>query len=128
MSTAHISFPVTEAKSAALLKRMSDCGLSEADIQEHFIRSSGPGGQHVNKTSTSVCLKHTPTGSEVKCGKSRSQGLNRYYARKILCEILENASMGKAAPSALKAEKIRKQKQRNRRRTANKQKPILEGE
>ncbi len=123
MSERHISFPVTAAKSDALIKRMSDCGLSEADIEEHFVRSSGPGGQNVNKTSTCVCLKHTPTGIEVKCTKSRSQGLNRYYARKILCEMLENASMGKAAPAALKAAKIRKQKQRSRRRTINRQTP-----
>ena len=128
MSDSRISFPVTQAKSDALAKRMSDCGLSEADIEEHFVRSSGPGGQNVNKTSTCVCLRHKTTGTEVKCTKSRSQALNRYYARKILCEMLENASMGKAAPAALKAAKIRKQKQRSRRRTKHRDDPSLDCE
>ena len=112
-----ILFPVSEAKQQALIKRMTDCGLKEDDLEEHFIRSQGAGGQHVNKTSTCVELTHAPTGNKVKCSKSRSQGLNRYYARKIMCEILENAELGKQSPQALKEAKIRKQKQRRKRRS-----------
>lgn len=117
MSSAKVQFPVSEAKSDALYKRMADCGLKESDVKEQFVRSSGPGGQNVNKTSTCVLLKHLPTSLEVKCTKSRTQGLNRYYGRKILCEMLENAALGKDSPAAIKADKIRKQKQRRKRRT-----------
>jgi len=53
----------------------------------------------------------------VKVQKSRSQGLNRYYARKQMCELLENKLLGKESPEAKKIEQIRKQKDRRRRRT-----------
>ncbi|MFA7484442.1 MAG: peptide chain release factor-like protein [Phycisphaerae bacterium] len=95
---------------------MQKCGLFEKDIEEKFIRSSGAGGQKVNKTSTCVVLTHIPSGLTVKMQKSRSQGLNRYYARKRLCELLENKLLGKSSPQSQKIEKIRKQKNRNSRR------------
>ena len=95
---------------------MRDCGLAESDIEEKFVRSGGAGGQKVNKTSTCVHLKHIPSGLAVKVQKSRSQGLNRYYARKQMCELLENKLLGKESPQAKKKEKIRKQKDRRRRR------------
>lgn len=114
-----VSFPVTAAKSQALAARMADCGLREADIDEHFVRCGGPGGQNVNKTSTCVFIRHIPSGLEVKCSKTRSQGLNRYYARKILCEMLENAALGKSSPACAQAEKIRRQKSRRRRRSSS---------
>jgi protein subunit release factor B len=117
MAGKRIQFPVTEAKAQSLYERMDRCGLKEADIEEQFVRSSGPGGQNVNKTSTCVMLRHEPSGLEVKCTKARSQGLNRYYARKFMCELLENAAMGKKSPAAQKADRIRKQKQRRKRRT-----------
>ncbi len=102
---------------------MASCGLKEEDLEEQFIRSSGPGGQKVNKTSSCVMLKHAPTGLEVKMQKDRSQGLNRYYARKRMCELLEQKKEqadtqkdGYKSPATVKAEKIRKQKQRRKRR------------
>ena len=64
--------------------------FSLKDIEEKFVRSSGSGGQKVNKSSTCVYLKHITSGLSVKIQKSRSQGLNRYYARKKMCELLEN--------------------------------------
>ena len=112
---------ITEKKTAALAARMEACGLREADLEETFIRASGPGGQHVNKTATAVRLVHRPTGLEVKMGKERTQGLNRYYARKRLCERLEEQAPGPASPRAQKADKIRKQKQRRRRRSSSSQ-------
>ncbi|MBN1361176.1 MAG: peptide chain release factor-like protein [Sedimentisphaerales bacterium] len=96
---------------------MAALGLREQDLQEKYVRSSGPGGQKVNKTSSCVHLKHLPTGLEVKMQRERSQPLNRYYARKRLCEMLEARTLGRASPAALKAEKVRKQKQRRRRRS-----------
>ncbi len=111
-----IDFGVTERKKAELEQRMQKCNLNEKDIEEKFVRSSGAGGQKVNKSSTCVHLKHIPSGLAVKVQKSRSQGLNRYYARKRMCELLENELLGKKSPQAKRIEKIRKQKDRRRRK------------
>jgi protein subunit release factor B len=111
-----INFGVTERKAHQLQRRMLNCGLLEDDIEEKFVRSSGAGGQKVNKSSTCVHLKHICSGLSVKVQKSRTQPLNRYYARKQMCELLENKLLGKESPEAKKIEKIRKQKDRRRRR------------
>jgi protein subunit release factor B len=111
-----INFGVTERKRGELVQRMQNCNLLEIDLEEKFVRSGGAGGQKVNKTSSCVYLKHIPSGLAVKVQKSRSQGLNRYYARKQLCELLENRTLGKESPKAKKIAKIRKQKDRRRRR------------
>lgn len=111
-----IHFGVTEQKQTELEQRMRQCGLLEKDIEEKFVRSGGAGGQKVNKTSTCVYLKHLPTGLSVKVQKSRSQGLNRFYARRQLCELFENETLGKESPEAKRIESIRKQKDRRRRR------------
>jgi protein subunit release factor B len=113
-----INFGVTERKKTDLEQRMQKCSLFEKDIEEKFVRSSGAGGQKVNKTSSCVQLKHIPSGLAVKVQKSRSQGLNRYYARKQMCELLESELLGKESPKAKRLEKIRKQKDRRRRRTS----------
>jgi peptide chain release factor len=114
-----MDFGVTRNKQEELERRMAGLNIRECDIEEKFIHSSGPGGQKVNKTSSCVYLKHLPTSLEIKSGQERSQGLNRYYARKKLCELIENRQMGKESPAALKALKIRKQKQRRKRRSLN---------
>jgi protein subunit release factor B len=114
-----MDFGLTEKKQAELEARMASLGLREQDLQEKFIHSSGPGGQRVNKTASCVQLKHLPTGLEVKMQQERQQRLNRYYARKRLCELVEEQRLGARSPAALKAEKIRKQKQRRRRRSSS---------
>ena len=111
-----LNFGVTEHKRQELEKRMQECNLLEKEIEEKFVRSGGAGGQKVNKTSSCVYLKHIPSGLAVKVQNSRSQGLNRYYARKQLCKLLENKLMGKESPESKRIEKIRKQKDRRRRR------------
>lgn len=111
-----INFPVTERKREELAQRMEKCGLQERDLEETFVRSSGAGGQKVNKTSTCVHLRHISTGLSVKVQKSRSQGLNRFYARRQLCELLENQQLGTGSSQAKRIEKISKQKDRRRRR------------
>lgn len=113
-----MNFGVTEKKMTALRDRMAACGLAESDLDETFIRASGPGGQNVNKTATAVRLLHRPTGLEVKMQKARTQGLNRYYARKRLCELVEEQTLGPQSPRARKDQKIRKQNNRRRRRSA----------
>jgi peptide chain release factor len=115
-----MDFGVTQKKQDELEKRMTSLGIREQDIEEKFIRSSGPGGQKVNKTSSCVFLKHIPTGIEIKMQQERSQALNRYYASKRLCELLEEKKLGKKSLAALKAEKIRRQKQRRKRRNRQK--------
>ena len=112
-----IDFGVTERKLAELKQRMDRCGLSETDIEETFVRSRGAGGQKVNKSSTCAHLRHVPNGLIVKMQKSRSQRLNRYYARRRLCELLENKLLGKESSEAKTLSKIRKQKDRRRRKT-----------
>ena len=111
-----IDFGVTARKAAELEQRMKKCKLCEKDIEEKFVRSSGPGGQKVNKSSTCVHITHHPSGLAVKMQKSRTQKLNRYYARKRLCELLENKLHGKESPEAQRVSRIRKQKDRKRRR------------
>ncbi len=113
-------FGVTAKKEDELLRRMVACGLAGEDLEEKFIRSGGPGGQHVNRTATCVYLKHMPTGLEVKMQKARSQALNRFYARRRMCELLEAADESRVSPEEAKREKIRKQKARRRRRSKSK--------
>jgi peptide chain release factor len=98
---------------------MQKCGLFEKDIEEKFVRSGSSGGQKVNKTCSCVYLKHIPCGLSVKIQESRSQGFNRYYARKRMCQLLENKIFGKDSPEAKRIEKIRKHKDRLRRRTSS---------
>lgn len=109
------SFAVSEEKNRWLRERMEVLGIHEKDIIEKFVRSSGKGGQKVNKTSTCVYLKHIPTGIEVKCMKDRSQSINRFLARRELVEKLEKLS-GKMTLRDLKAEKIKKQKSKKKKR------------
>lgn len=113
-------FGVTSQKESELLRRMEQCGLVEGDLDESFIRSGGPGGQHVNRTATCVYIKHTPTGLEVKMQKARSQALNRFYARRRLCELIEEANGGPKSAKALKQDKLRKQKARRRKKSKQK--------
>jgi protein subunit release factor B len=111
-----MNFGVSPAKQQELENRMARCGIKEADLLETFTHSSGPGGQNVNKTSTAVILKHLSTGLEVKCSRTRSQLLNRFHARRQLCELVEAKTLGNSAPKSQAAAKIHKQKDRRRRR------------
>jgi protein subunit release factor B len=99
-----------------LSEKMFKLGIREKDILEKFIRSSGPGGQNVNKTSTCVYLKHLPTGIEVKCQKERLQSLNRYLARRLLVEKIENIVLGRLSQEQQRIEKIRRQKRKRSKR------------
>ena len=99
---------------------MNELGIREDDLVERFIRSRGHGGQNVNKVSTCVYLKHEPTGIEVKCQQERSQALNRFLARRILTEKIENMMLGKESREQQRIEKIRRQKRRRSRRAKEK--------
>ena len=113
-------FSVSRDKEAALKTKMALLGIKEVDLEEKFIRSSKKGGQKVNKSSTCVYLKHKPTGIEVKCQKERSQGLNRFLARRILVNKIESLMLGKKAEEQKKIEKIRRQKRKRSKRAKEK--------
>ena len=105
-------FGVSRHKESQLREQMARLGVREDDIIESFIRSRGPGGQHVNKASTAVYLKHTPSGIEVKCSSERSQALNRFMARNILARKIELIVLGRALEEIQKTEKLRRQKRK----------------
>ena len=109
-------FSPSNPKEHRLLKRMERLGIAESDLEENFILGSGSGGQKQNKTASCVQLKHKPSGVEVKCQRSRSQALNRYYAHCELCARLEEKILGEKSERRRKAEKIRRQKKRRTRR------------
>ena len=113
-------FPVTPQKSESLQRAMERLGIKEADLQESFTRSSGPGGQNVNKVSTCVVLKHVPTGLVVKCLKDRSQAMNRYTARKILVEKMDSRIRGRESAEAQRVAKIKRQKRKRSKRAKDK--------
>ena len=108
-------FAVSEEKNRWLQKKMAALGVREDELVENFVRSSGNGGQHVNKTSSCVQLKHVPTGIQVTSMQERSQSLNRFLARRELLERIE-AATGVITPEMKRVEKLRKQKARRRRR------------
>ncbi len=112
-------FPVSSEKAGALASRLGQLGISEDDFEETFVHSGGKGGQNVNKVSTCVLLVHRPTGVTVKCQLARTQGMNRYLARKLLADKIEQARQGAQSEAAQEAEKVRRQKRRRSRRAKN---------
>src|SRR4051794_40732002 len=94
----------------AITARMHKLGVRDADLEESFARSSGPGGQNVNKVSTAVTLRHLPTGVTVTVQDSRSQALNRKLARERLAAALEQRRNAARAAEIARREKKRRQR------------------
>lgn len=111
---------ISKSKKEALKQKMARLGISEADFEEKFIRSSGRGGQNVNKVSTCVYLKHKPTAIQVKCQVERSQALNRFLARRRMVDKIETRILGKLSEERKRIQKIRRQKRRRSRRAKEK--------
>jgi len=111
---------ISAEKIRMLEDRMRSLGIEEQDIEEKFIHSQGRGGQKVNKSSSCVYLKHLPTGIEVKCQEARSQAMNRFFARRILSDKIEQEISGRMSDRAKRSQKIRKQKKRRAKRAQGK--------
>jgi peptide chain release factor len=111
---------VSVDKEEALAARMLELGVVESDFEESFIRSSGPGGQKVNKSSSCVYLVHRPTGLSVKCQRERLQSLNRFLARRLLLDKIEKQQKGFIAKEIEKLEKTRRQKRKRSKRAKEK--------
>lgn len=115
-----LSFGVSPEKESALEERFKKLGIRDEDLVEKFIRSGGHGGQNVNKTSTCVYLKHLPTGTEVKCQQERSQALNRFLARRLMADKIEEQVLGKESAERQRVEKLRRQKRKRSKRAKEK--------
>ena len=113
---ANTRFPVSSDKEKQLADRMQALGVREEDIDEQFVRSSGAGGQNVNKVSSCVVLHHRPSDIRVKCQQERSQGLNRFLARRILLDKIEAKYSAVKTAEEQRIEKIRRQKRKRSRR------------
>ena len=113
-------FGVSREKESALERRLEELGVREEDLVEKFIRSSGPGGQSVNKLNTCVYLRHEPTGVEVKMQEERSQSMNRYRARQVLADKVEARVLKRRTAEMARIAKLRKQKRRRSRRAKEK--------
>src|SRR5271169_5708030 len=99
---------ISKEKQDELLRRMHDLRIYENDLIEKFILGSGKGGQKINKTSSCVYLKHVPTGIEIKCQRDRSREMNRYYARRELCEKISEQIQNVKSERQQLTEKIRR--------------------
>lgn len=105
------------AKISSLEQRMASLGIDPADLMEKFVRGSGAGGQKVNKTSNCVFLKHLPSGIAIKCQLERSREMNRFLARRELCDQMDGIINGKLSTKTQAIEKLRRQKRQRSRRS-----------
>ncbi|MBI5700698.1 peptide chain release factor-like protein [Candidatus Saganbacteria bacterium] len=109
-----------QTKEKQLELRLKSLGIGKNDVAQKFIRSSGKGGQNVNKVSTAVYLKHIPSGIEVKMSQERSQALNRFLAWRLLADKIEEKILGLKSKHRQEVEKIRRQKRKRSRRSKEK--------
>ncbi|MBI3211973.1 MAG: peptide chain release factor-like protein [Simkania negevensis] len=107
---------VGKEKIEELKKEMERLKIEEKDLMEKPILGSGKGGQKLQKTHSTISLKHLPTNIVIKCGKTRSLETNRFLARRQLCEEIAKTIFHEKTEKELEREKIRKQKKRRERR------------
>jgi protein subunit release factor B len=103
------------SSSSTIQARLAALRVPESDIEERFVRGSGPGGQKINKTSSTVWLRHRPSGTEVRCQAERSQAANRERAWSELCDRLEaRVRDARAAEQQLREKGRRQTRQKSR--------------
>lgn len=113
-----LNFPVE--LSPKVLDKAAKLDINPEEIEEKYTHGSGAGGQKINKTESTVCLKHLPSGISVKIQMHRSREANRKSAYRILIDKIEEFKLGKDSEIAKKVFKIRKQKQRRSRKAKEK--------
>ncbi|KAF2672515.1 hypothetical protein BT63DRAFT_453025 [Microthyrium microscopicum] len=101
--------------------------IPETDIEEVFLRGSGPGGQKINKTSSAVQLRHIPTNIVVKCQETRSRDQNRKLARRLLEARLDDQINGTQSRSALKEREAARKKASKAKKSRRKYRALEEG-
>ena len=101
--------------------RLAALGCRPTEVEERFVRGSGAGGQKINKTSSTVWLRHRPTGVEVRCQRERSQALNRELAWNELCGKLE----ARVRAAAEAGQHLREQERRRTRQKSYGQKRVM---
>lgn len=111
---------INKEKLDKLVNLMTKLHINETDLLEKFILGSGKGGQKLQKTASTVYLKHLPSGIEIKCQESRSREDNRYFARIRLCEKLHSLLSDEKTKAQQEIEKIKRQKKRRSRRAKQK--------
>ena len=111
---------INKEKIDKLTERMCALGIEDKELIEKFILGSGSGGQKLQKTASTVYLKHLPTGLEIKCQESRSREDNRYFARMRLCEKLQTMYSNEKTKEQQCIEKIKRQKKRRLRKSRQK--------
>lgn len=111
---------VSPTKYQNLQERMQRLGIYEQDLEENFIHGSGAGGQKINKTSSTVQIRHIPSAIVVRSQEGRSQSLNRFFARRLLVEKLEERFFREKSEKQKQIEKIRRQKRKRSRRAKEK--------
>jgi peptide chain release factor len=111
---------ITKDKWNRLIDLMTKLHIQETDLIEKFILGSGKGGQKLQKTASTVYIKHKPTGLEIKCQESRSQEDNRYFSRARLCEKIHSIVSEEQTKEQQKIEKEKRQKKRRSRRSKQK--------
>ncbi|MFO8053482.1 MAG: peptide chain release factor-like protein [Candidatus Omnitrophota bacterium] len=111
---------ITKQKYKNLKNKMVKLGIKEKDLYEKFIKGSGKGGQKINKTASCAYLKHLPSGIEVKCQMSRSLQKNRFFARRIMVDKIEEIKLKNESAQKKKINKIRKQKRKRSKRAKEK--------
>ena len=114
---------ISRDKIRQVLERLASLGVHKDDLEESFVRGSGAGGQKINKTSSTVVLRHGPTGIEVRCQQERSRAQNRYLARAELCEKIEAWRLRR---KQAKAAAVSRQRARTRRRSAAEKAKMVE--
>jgi peptide chain release factor len=111
---------VSSQKVAQVNQRLAELGVVDADLREEFIKGSGSGGQKINKTSSCVQLTYLKKSWVIRCQQTRSREQNRFYARRILLEKLEEEILGKESAKAKKIHKIKAQKRKRSKRAKEK--------